>query len=82
MKAFKCDICDKLYTNPTDYRDRVDPVTGIACGFMPATIVFGDEGYNNRTAAHDICPDCIDFFRRVIPVIREKGGTHWIVWPK
>lgn len=82
MKAFKCDICDKLYTNPTDYRDKVDPVTGAGCGFITATLAFGDETFDKSTIPHDVCPDCIDFFRKIIPVIREKGGIDWMVWPK
>lgn len=81
MKAFKCDICDKLYTNPTEYEEKTDPVSGVSTGFIPTTLVFGNEDFAKTTIPHDVCPDCIKFMRKLFPTIRAKGGTDWVVWP-
>lgn len=82
MKAYKCDVCDKLYVNPIEFMEKTDPVTGVACGFIPTGLVFtGDDG-RDKAANHDICPDCIAFFRKLFPIIRYEGGTSWMVWPK
>lgn len=82
MKAYKCDICDKLYVNPDEYEERTDPVTGTACGFIPTGLRFtGDDG-RQSTQDHDVCPDCIKFFRKLIPTIRKMGDTGWVVWPE
>lgn len=81
MKAYKCDICDKLYTNPTEFMEKTDPVTGSAISFIPSGLIFtGDDG-RDKAPDHDVCPDCIAFFRKLIPVMRQKGGTDWVVFP-
>ena len=77
MKAYKCDICDKLYTNPTDFAERTDPVTGSAIAFIPSGLLFtGNDGFIH-TNSRDVCPDCIAFFRKLIPEIRFCGLADW-----
>lgn len=81
-KAYKCDICEKLYINPVEFEDRTDPVTGVACGFIPTGLMFTGNDGSTRAPDHDVCPECIKFFRKLIPTIRAKGGTDWVVWPR
>lgn len=78
MKAYKCDICDKLYTNPTEYAEKTSPVTGTTVGFIPTGMKFTGEDSTKDTANYDVCPDCMAFFRKLIPSIRYYGGTDWI----
>ena len=78
MKAYKCDVCDKLYTIPTTFVDKTDPVTGSGLSFIPTGLKFtGDDGAK-ATPNHDVCQDCVSFFRKLIPAIRQHGGTDWI----
>lgn len=87
MRAYKCDICDKLYINPTEYAEKTSPVNGVAIGFIPTNMVFTNGmAFSSKdrqlSPEYDICPDCIAFFRKLFPTMRQKGGTDWVKWPE
>lgn len=75
MKAYKCDVCGKYYSTPTGYEDKTDPVTGAGIGFLPTGIQFTGEEGTKIAPNHDICQDCMYYFRKIIKEIKAKGGA-------
>lgn len=74
MEAYKCDICGRFYKKGANSSMNTNPITGSVIEWTPNKIRFSmDDKTNYSTNSHDICPNCVDRFRKMVYEIRDEA---------